>query len=549
MDYIVTNIPIDKISYSPVNKRSFKDLTSIKELAANIEKVGLLHPVVVRLHPDKKSSSVYELVSGERRVRAGIQLKHKFIPSVVRELSDSEAYEITASENLQREDLTPIEEAESIQTLLTLGQDPSEIADRLGKSKQWIVRRSKLINLDKVWIEEFKNPDSAIINWSGAHFELIARYNKKYQMELYDEMLNYHGNDLGSMSAKAFSEHLNKDLLYLNLAPWKLNDETLLSSVNACLSCNSRSSCAPDLFDTITTKKGVEKDYCLDSNCWSKKLIAYNKLRIRELKDKHSDLILIKSHGNNILPVDHPWKDIVQDNYRFMDSNKSDKDAKPALLIDGAGVGKLKYVKDYSNSYGGSSAKIKGQPVPLVERRKALNKRRTIRYINKILQLFEGFEPVDVKKDVEPEKLTSMKVPGKRLTNLELFSLIAAFGCSSHYNSENYNAKWWQIQSMVFDSGADVAYDIVFQGITYEISKGLRSEINSFTPNKKFVDNICRCLYLDAAGLWKIVLEEIKEPKIWATLNEDGTKKSPVEKGISKNDVLNALNKAKKTGV
>ena len=103
-------VPVDKIDPSPVQPRTaFADLGS---LAASISAHGLLHAVTVR-----KVGKRYELIAGERRLRACRQIPITAIPAVVLKVTDAEAHELTAMENLEREDLTPIEESRSIQVL------------------------------------------------------------------------------------------------------------------------------------------------------------------------------------------------------------------------------------------------------------------------------------------------------------------------------------------------------------------------------------------------------------------------------------------------
>lgn len=525
----VKPVLLSALTPSPVNERDVKKSVSyIAELAKNIDSIGLIHPIVVR--PTSSGGGNYEIVVGECRYEAYLKLNKTYILASIRDLSDHEAYELTAAENLMREDLTPMQEAKSIKTLLDLGKDWQEIADRMGKSKQWLVRRAKLTNLDKSWVKMMENEDSPICNWSGAHFELIARYSKKRQKEILEGMDSYCVS-FPEMSAKDFSEYLNKDVLLMEYAPWNLDDKTLNNK--SCVSCNVRSSCEPDLFDSVTNKKGQKKDYCLDKECWGKKLVAFHNAKIPALKEKHDNLILIDNSGYNsidMLPADHPFQEELKPSHNYLDCKKSDKEAIPAYVVDGPGKGKIRYMKQYSyNDYSSSGGpRSSGDPVPMAERKKALQKRRVLRFITKIIQLLAGEEPKHLKAKEEPVPLSPAEwsVPGQQLTHHELFALITGFGCTTNFDYNAYDCRAFKMHKEISALKESEAFGLVLKGVMSKISDELHSLINQRQANKKFADEVCRVLYLDKKALWNKVLSEIKEPKVWATLNADGTKKT-----------------------
>lgn len=526
-----TLINVSSIDSSPVNQRG-KSSADIVELSKNIKAVGLLHPVTVRRSPSNKER--FELVSGERRLRAFKYLKRDSITANVGVFTDAEAHEITATENLQREDLTPLEEARSVKVLIGDGRDREEIADRLGKTVQWVSRRARLSDLIPCWIKACEDPNGVFFFWGALHLELIARYDTKKQKRIFDEINGGYTDQFPTMTTVELNNWLEKDTFCLSSTPWKLDDETLLPKAGCCSTCQNRSSCEPDLFDTVKSKKGVKKDFCLDEICWGKKLIAHNTIRVAALKDKHKNLILLTGNrgcSSKALPDEHPWKDVTQQEYNFDSAKKTDKGAVPAYVIDGSGTGQIKYVTPYSLGYSGSTPTMKGQPKPMSERRKALQKRRVIRYINKILQLLSGIEPCQPTKNtsgemLEPEEMDPKiwKVPGRELTDLELFSLVAEFGASSNGDFSS-STKPWRVYESTLTLSDSEAFKIVFEGMVSKLVAELRSETNAFTPDKKFADKTCSALYLNSKKLWAMVLEEIKEPKIWSTLNADGTKK------------------------
>ncbi len=139
----VQNVPLAMIVASPFQPRMEFQKEAIEELAASIREHGVLHPVVLR-----KKDDMFELVVGERRVRACKALGWSSVPAIVRELSDRAAAELALIENLQRRDLGFFEEAEGYRKLIEefrLTQDV--LAHRLGKSQSSIANKLRLLKL------------------------------------------------------------------------------------------------------------------------------------------------------------------------------------------------------------------------------------------------------------------------------------------------------------------------------------------------------------------------------------------------------------------
>ena len=114
-------------------RRNF-DSDELKELAVSIKSRGLLQPVIVRPHPDRKSK--FQLIAGERRWRASQMAALHEIPAIISNFEDKEATELSLIENIQRRDLSVIEEAEGYQVLLEKhGYSQQELADIVGKSR------------------------------------------------------------------------------------------------------------------------------------------------------------------------------------------------------------------------------------------------------------------------------------------------------------------------------------------------------------------------------------------------------------------------------
>lgn len=140
----VNELDIDLIEPNRKQPRKYFDPTALEELAESLKTYGMIQPIVV-----KKNEDFYELIAGERRWRAAKIAGLQKIPVIIKAWEESEAFEASLVENLQREDLNPIEEAESYQRLQEEFQLSQEkIAERVGKSRSAIANSLRLLQLD-----------------------------------------------------------------------------------------------------------------------------------------------------------------------------------------------------------------------------------------------------------------------------------------------------------------------------------------------------------------------------------------------------------------
>lgn len=139
----VVEIPLAEIRPSPFQPRRRFDDTALDDLAASIRGHGVLSPVIVR-----QTTDGYELIAGERRVRAAERAGLERVPAVVREASSAQMLEVALIENLQREDLNPIEEAGVYHRLVEeFGMTQEEVATRVGKDRASIANTLRLLKL------------------------------------------------------------------------------------------------------------------------------------------------------------------------------------------------------------------------------------------------------------------------------------------------------------------------------------------------------------------------------------------------------------------
>ncbi|MBM6616927.1 ParB/RepB/Spo0J family partition protein [Bacillus suaedaesalsae] len=143
---IIQEIKLKDLRPNPYQPRKYFEEEAIEELKESIIQHGILQPIIVR-----KSIKGYEIVVGERRFRAAKAAGLEVAPVVVKELSEQEMMELALLENLQREDLTPIEEAQAYQSLIEqLNLTQEQLAKRLGKSRPHIANHIRLLSLPEV---------------------------------------------------------------------------------------------------------------------------------------------------------------------------------------------------------------------------------------------------------------------------------------------------------------------------------------------------------------------------------------------------------------
>jgi ParB family chromosome partitioning protein len=135
----IRELPVGKILPNPAQPRLSYEEDSLRELADSIREHGVLQPILVR-----PAGSQYELIAGERRWRASRLAQRETIPAVVVEFDEETALEVSIIENLQREDVTPLEEAAMFRKMTDLGYSVRQLAQKIGKDKGYVENRMRL---------------------------------------------------------------------------------------------------------------------------------------------------------------------------------------------------------------------------------------------------------------------------------------------------------------------------------------------------------------------------------------------------------------------
>ncbi|ALS77178.1 chromosome partitioning protein ParB [Planococcus kocurii] len=197
----VNQLNTSEIQANPYQPRKFFDQAALEELAESIKEHGILQPIVVR-----KVGEKYELVVGERRFRAAKLIKLKKVPAIVKELTDQQMMELAILENLQREDLTPIEEAEAYQKLMeALNLTQEQLAFRLGKSRPHIANHIRLLALPDTVRKLISDKELSM----GHGRTLLGLRNKKIILETATKVVK---ENLNVRQLENLVQRLNEDV-------------------------------------------------------------------------------------------------------------------------------------------------------------------------------------------------------------------------------------------------------------------------------------------------------------------------------------------------
>ncbi len=178
----IIDLPLENISNNPLQPRTYFNEDSIKELSLSIKELGVIQPVTVR----KMRGNQYQLISGERRFRASKLADLKSIPAYIRLANDQESLEMALVENIQRQDLDPIEIALSYQRLIDeikLTQD--QLSERIGKKRSTISNYIRLLKLDPIIQTGIRDEFISM----GHGRALVNIEDQKKQLEFYKQIV------------------------------------------------------------------------------------------------------------------------------------------------------------------------------------------------------------------------------------------------------------------------------------------------------------------------------------------------------------------------
>jgi ParB/RepB/Spo0J family partition protein len=320
-------LSLAEIHESPWNPRKHYDATTLQELAESIAKVGILSPILVRPRP----AGGYEIGAGHRRRRAAGLAKCTEVPCIVRPMDDTQFLEVLTIENLQREDVHPLDEGEGYRTLMQqAGYDVDTVAAKVGKSKSYVYQRLKLAEL----VPEAKDAFVADQITAG-HAVLIARLTPTDQAVALEYLLHEAGESWYElMSVRELSRWI-EDTVHMGMVgvPWRKDDAGLVPAAGACSTCPKRSGNATDLFPDL-----AKKDVCTDRACFAAKRAAHLERTLAKAAAKGEPLLQLgdwDSRGKDYLRRGQDWTEAEP---------KSCAHVRKGLVMSGHDTGTLRTV-------------------------------------------------------------------------------------------------------------------------------------------------------------------------------------------------------------
>lgn len=281
MDQIIT-VPVARLHPSPTNPRKHGLLKGIDELADSVRSVGVLQPIVARA-----SGKDFEVVFGHRRREAAIRAELDEVPVIVRTYDDDQVLEAQTVENLQREDVHPLDEADGFAVLLKRGYDLARIAAKLGKPTSYVAQRLKLCSLSK---DARKALDEELISL-GVALELAKLPNEKLQAEALKVVApardaRFAEDRVLLRVVDARAEIEREVMRKLSNAPFDTADAKLLPKAGPCTTCPKRTGVQVDLFPEASSP-----DLCTDPVCFREKSDAKWKLLQKTAKAEGKKLL------------------------------------------------------------------------------------------------------------------------------------------------------------------------------------------------------------------------------------------------------------------
>jgi len=280
------HIPLALLAPSATNpRRHHTDLAAeqrawnLAELAESIKKHGVIQPILARPRPGAKPDDgqpLYEIVAGERRWRASQLAGQPSIMAIVRDMSDFEVLELQVIENLQRQDLHPLEEAEGYAKLLRTPTglqgyaNVDELAARLGKSRRYVYNRLTLCKLCPQAREAFYEGQ---ISTSVAQLIAALPHLEQQQSATGDIVRGWGGEPY---TFKQTAQYLEQQFM-LRLDRAKFDVQAIYTVAGPCGQCSKRSGANPDLFADITSG-----DMCQDRACFDAKLLEARQVKLDE---------------------------------------------------------------------------------------------------------------------------------------------------------------------------------------------------------------------------------------------------------------------------
>ena len=288
-------VEVALIEESLANPRKHFDATKLQELADSIKASGVHQPILLRPLPGTRLAETfgfrrqgaplpaYELVAGARRLRACRLAKVAEVPAMIRELTDTEALEIQVIENLQREDVTELEEAEGYEVLMRTGNlNADQVGAKIGKSRSYVYARLKVLDLCHQAREALR--EGKIDFSKGLLIARIPDESLQLKALKFCTEPNWEGDLPGYRECARYVQ--DEFMLRLDKARFTITDAALVPGAGNCHDCTKRTGANPDLFADVKSA-----DVCTDPKCYHGKEQAHSAAMVAQAEAKGHTVI------------------------------------------------------------------------------------------------------------------------------------------------------------------------------------------------------------------------------------------------------------------
>lgn len=329
------HIPLAQITESLTNPRKTFDPAKLQELADSIKTSGVLQPILVRPLPGERVADTdravqFEIVTGARRYRAAGMAGLHDIPAMVSHLDDQHAMEAAILKNLQRDDLTELEEAEGYEALMQHSHlNAEQVGEKIGKSRSYVYGRLKLLDLCQ---EARASLRDRTIDASPAL--LVARIpDHRLQIKAMKEILtggDYYSGVHEPMSYRQAASYVQRNyMLKLADARFTITAADLVPGAGSCTTCPKRTGHDPNLFADV---QGA--DVCTDPPCYHRKEEAHAAALVQAAQAKGQTVIAGKEAAE--IAVQPHWASTKFKGYKRLDHAEDSPTNVPLRKIIGA---------------------------------------------------------------------------------------------------------------------------------------------------------------------------------------------------------------------
>jgi ParB/RepB/Spo0J family partition protein len=364
----ITKIAIEKFVYSPTNPRKAMNEAALKHLGASIKDDGLIEPIIARKHP--KNEGKVEVVCGERRVRGAKLAGVDSLDTIIRDLTDEQVRELQHIENIQREDVTPLDQAASFAELMKL--DPKKWTIDALAAKFKVARRTVYATLQLAKLHKDLQKLLADQKIDAGHALLLAPLPTELQVAVAKNIGERIKRQGEPPSVREIKQTLAEQVLHdLSAVPFDKTDASLNPKMGPCTTCRYNTTVDPEAFPD------QPKDRCMAPACFAKKLDVFTLRKAAELakeaKAKKETIVTVSGSQPWQLPPDVKKTNtdrgvLMANQYREVKPNA--KGATKAFVVNGEGRGTVKYISTEPVNGSGDETKRKPTAKEKAERAK-----------------------------------------------------------------------------------------------------------------------------------------------------------------------------------